>query len=138
MADRAVRRNMPRITITSVLVDDQDKALRFYTEVLGFAKKTEVPIGEDRWLTVVSPDDPDGTELLLEPDGHPAAGPFKQALQDDGIPFTSFAVDDVNAEYQRLRSLGVRFTQEPLEMESVTTAVLDDTCGNLIQLATRK
>jgi catechol 2,3-dioxygenase-like lactoylglutathione lyase family enzyme len=138
MADRAVRRNMPRITITSVLVDDQDKALRFYTEVLGFAKKTEVPIGEDRWLTVVSPDDPDGTELLLEPDGHPAAGPFKQALQDDGIPFTSFAVDDVNAEYQRLRSLGVRFTQEPLEMESVTTAVFDDTCGNLIQLATRK
>jgi catechol 2,3-dioxygenase-like lactoylglutathione lyase family enzyme len=138
MADRAVRRNMPRITITSVLVDDQDKALRFYTEVLGFAKKTEVPIGENRWLTVVSPDDPDGTELLLEPDGHPAAGPFKQALQDDGIPFTSFAVDDVNAEYQRLRSLGVRFTQEPLEMESVTTAVFDDTCGNLIQLATRK
>jgi catechol 2,3-dioxygenase-like lactoylglutathione lyase family enzyme len=138
MADRAVRRNMPRITITSVLVDDQDKALRFYTEVLGFAKKTEVPIGEDRWLTVVSPDDPDGTELLLEPDGHPAAGPFKQALQDDGIPFTSFAVDDVNAEYQRLRSLGVRFTQEPLEMESLTTAVFDDTCGNLIQLATRK
>jgi catechol 2,3-dioxygenase-like lactoylglutathione lyase family enzyme len=138
MAGRAVRRNMPRITITSVLVDDQDKALRFYTEVLGFAKKTEVPVGEDRWLTVVSPDDPDGTELLLEPDGHPAAGPFKQALQDDGIPFTSFAVDDVHAEYQRLRSLGVRFTQEPLEMESVTTAVLDDTCGNLIQLATRK
>jgi catechol 2,3-dioxygenase-like lactoylglutathione lyase family enzyme len=138
MADRAVRRNMPRITITSVLVDDQDKALRFYTEVLGFAKKTEVPVGEHRWLTVVSPDDPDGTELLLEPDGHPAAGPFKQALQDDGIPFTSFAVDDVNAEYQRLRSLGVRFTQEPLEMESVTTAVFDDTCGNLIQLAATK
>jgi catechol 2,3-dioxygenase-like lactoylglutathione lyase family enzyme len=138
MADREVRRNMPRITITSVLVDDQDKALRFYTEVLGFAKKTEVPIGEHRWLTVVSPDDPDGTELVLEPDGHPAAGPFKQALQDDGIPFTSFAVDDVNAEYQRLRSLGVRFTQEPLEMESVTTAVFDDTCGNLIQLAATK
>jgi catechol 2,3-dioxygenase-like lactoylglutathione lyase family enzyme len=129
---------MPRITITSVLVDDQDKALRFYTEVLGFAKKTEIPVGEHRWLTVVSPDDPDGTELLLEPDGHPAAGPFKQALQEDGIPFTSFAVDDVHEEYQRLRSLGVRFTQEPLEMESVTTAVLDDTCGNLIQLATRK
>ena len=129
---------MPRITITSVLVDDQDKALRFYTEVLGFAKKTEVPIGEHRWLTVVSPDDPDGTELVLEPDGHPAAGPFKQALQDDGIPFTSFAVDDVKAEYQRLRSLGVRFTQEPLEMESVTTAVFDDTCGNLIQLAATK
>jgi catechol 2,3-dioxygenase-like lactoylglutathione lyase family enzyme len=129
---------MPRITITSVLVDDQDNALRFYTEVLGFAKKTEMPVGEHRWLTVVSPEDPDGTELLLEPDGHPAAGPFKQALQNDGIPFTSFAVDDVYAEYERLRSLGVRFTQEPLEMESVTTAVLDDTCGNLIQLATTK
>jgi len=126
---------MPRINITSVLVDDQDKALRFYTEVLGFRKKTEVPLGNHRWLTVVSPDDPDGTELLLEPDGHPAVGPFKRALQNDGIPFTSFAVDDVNAEYERLRALGVTFTQQPLEAGPVTTAVLDDTCGNLIQLA---
>ena len=126
---------MPRINITSVLVDDQDKALRFYTEVLGFAKKTEVPLGDHRWLTVVSPDNPDGTELLLEPDSHPAVGPFKRALQNDGIPFTSFAVDDVNAEYERLRALGVTFTQQPLEAGSVTTAVLDDTCGNLIQLA---
>jgi len=124
-----------RIKLASVLVDDQDKALRFYTEVLGFVKKTEIPLGEARWLTVVSPDEPDGTELLLEPDGHPAAKPFKQALVDDGIPFTSFAVDDVHAEYERLRTMGVRFTQEPLEMESVTTAVLDDTCGNLIQIA---
>ncbi|MEU8134648.1 VOC family protein [Streptodolium elevatio] len=123
-----------RIHLTSVLVDDQEKALRFYTEVLGFVKKTEVPIGEDRWLTVVSPEAPDGTELVLEPDGHPAVKPFKDALVADGIPFTAFAVDDVHAEYDRLRGLGVRFTQEPLEMGSVTTAVLDDTCGNLIQI----
>jgi catechol 2,3-dioxygenase-like lactoylglutathione lyase family enzyme len=129
---------MPRITITSVFVDDQDKALRFYTDVLGFVKKTEVPLGEARWLTVASPDDPDGMELLLEPDDHPAVGPFKQALQADGIPCTSFAVDDVHAEHQRLRSLGVRFTQDPLDMGSVVTAVLDDTCGNLIQIATMK
>ena len=127
-----------RINVTSVLVDDQAKALRFYTEILGFLKKTDVPLGEARWLTIVSPDDPDGTELLLEPDGHPAAKPFKQALIDDGIPYTSFAVDDVKAEYDRLRALGVRFTQEPLEMETVTTAVLDDTCGNLIQIAREK
>jgi len=123
-----------RINLASVLVDDQDNALRFYTEVLGFVKKTEVPMGEVSWLTVVSPDDPDGTELLLEPDGHPAAKPFKQALVGDGIPYTSFAVDDVKAEFDRLRALGVRFTQEPLDMPSVTTAVLDDTCGNLIQI----
>jgi catechol 2,3-dioxygenase-like lactoylglutathione lyase family enzyme len=123
-----------RINLASVLVDDQDKALRFYTEILGFLKKTDVPIGAARWLTVVSPDAPDGTELVLEPDGHPAAKPFKQALVDDGIPYTSFAVDNVKAEYDRLRALGVRFTQEPLEMQSVTTAVLDDTCGNLIQI----
>ena len=90
-----------RIHLSSIFVDDQDKALRFYTEVLGFEKKTEVPLGEARWLTVVSPDDPDGTELLLEPDGHPAAKPFKQALVDDGIPYTSFAVDDVHAEFAR-------------------------------------
>ena len=124
-----------RINIASVLVDDQDKALRFYTDVLGFVKKTEIPLGEARWLTVVSPDDPDGTELLLEPDAHPAAKPFKEALVNDGIPFTSFAVDDVEAEAERLRKLGVRFTQEPLAMGPVTTAVFDDTCGNLIQIA---
>ena len=126
-----------RINLASVLVDDQEKALRFYTETLGFLKKTDVPVGEDRWLTVVSPDAPDATELLLEPDGHPAAKPFKQALVDDGIPYTSFAVDDVKAEYERLRALGVRFTQKPLEMPSVATAVLDDTCGNLIQIASQ-
>lgn len=125
---------MIRINLTSVLVHDQDEALRFYTDVLGFQKKTEIPMGEHRWLTVVSPADPDGPELVLEPDEHPAARPFKEALVEDGIPFTSFAVDDVHAEYERLRDAGVRFTQEPLEMAGVTTAVLDDTCGNLIQL----
>jgi catechol 2,3-dioxygenase-like lactoylglutathione lyase family enzyme len=127
-----------RINVTSVLVDDQDKALRFYTGVLGFVKKTEIPLGEARWLTVVSPEEPEGTELLLEPDGHPAAKPFKQALVEDGIPVTSFAVDDVRDEFERLRSLGVRFTQEPVEAGPVTTAVFDDTCGNLIQIASQR
>jgi catechol 2,3-dioxygenase-like lactoylglutathione lyase family enzyme len=124
-----------RINLTSVLVDDQDKALRFYTDVLGFVKKTEVPVGAHRWLTVVSPEDPDGVELVLEPDEHPAVRPFKEALVADGIPFTSFAVADVHAEFDRLNGLGVTFTQEPAEMGPVTTAVLDDTCGNLIQIA---
>ena len=124
-----------KIVITSVLVDDQEKALRFYTDVLGFTKKTDVPMGEFRWLTVVSPDDPDGVELLLEPDQHPAARPFKRALVEDGIPFTSFGVADVQAEYDRLHSTGVHFTQPPVAMGPVTTAVLDDTCGNLIQIA---
>jgi catechol 2,3-dioxygenase-like lactoylglutathione lyase family enzyme len=123
-----------RINVTSVLVDDQDKAAQFYTDVLGFVKKREVPLGEARWLTVVSPDEPEGTELLLEPDAHPAAKPFKQALVEDGIPFTSFAVEDVRDEFERLRGLGVRFTQEPVEAGPVTTAVFDDTCGNLIQI----
>jgi catechol 2,3-dioxygenase-like lactoylglutathione lyase family enzyme len=127
-----------RINVCSVLVDDQDKALRFYTETLGFMKKTEVPLGEARWLTVVSPDDPDGVELVLEPDDHPAAKSFKAALVEDGIPFTSFAVDDVRREFERLSGLGVRFTQEPADMGPVTTAVLDDTCGNLIQIARQK
>jgi catechol 2,3-dioxygenase-like lactoylglutathione lyase family enzyme len=129
---------MMKIVVTSVLVDDQDKALRFYTEVLGFKKKTEVPLGAHKWLTVVSKDDPDGVELLLEPDAHPAAKPFKRALVEDGIPFTSFAVADVRAEYERLRAAGVRFTQPPVDMGPVTTAVLDDTCGNLIQIAQKK
>src|SRR6185295_15503224 len=123
-----------RINITSVFVHNQDEALRFYTDMLGFVKKTEVPVGEYRWLTVVSPENPDGCELLLEPDGHPAVKPFKEALVTDGIPATQFAVDDVRAEYERLRGMGVRFTQEPLEMGPVVTAVLDDTCGNLIQI----
>ncbi|HET8777063.1 MAG TPA: VOC family protein [Candidatus Limnocylindria bacterium] len=125
-----------RINVTSVLVDDQDKALAFYTDVLGFLKKTDIPLGcGARWLTVVSPDAPDGVELLLEPDAHPAARPFKEALVEDGIPFTSFAVDDVQAEFDRLTGLGVTFVQPPTPMGPVTTAVFDDTCGNLIQIA---
>jgi catechol 2,3-dioxygenase-like lactoylglutathione lyase family enzyme len=127
-----------RIVVTSVLVDDQDKALHFYTDVLGFVKKTDVPFGHARWLTVVSPEDPDGVELVLEPDEHPAVRPFKQALVEDGIPFTSFGVKDVNAEYKRLVGAGVRFTQPPVEMGPVVTAVFDDTCGNLIQIAQMK
>jgi catechol 2,3-dioxygenase-like lactoylglutathione lyase family enzyme len=124
-----------KIVTTSVLVDDQARALSFYTDVLGFVKKTDLPAGEHRWLTVVSRDAPDGVELLLEPDGHPAAKPFKEALVADGIPYTSFGVDDVQAEFERLSGLGVRFVQPPTEMGPVTTAVFDDTCGNLIQIA---
>ncbi|WP_432166573.1 VOC family protein [Streptomyces sp. bgisy031] len=127
-----------KIHLTSVFVDDQAKAERFYTEILGFVKKHDVPIGEkDRWLTVVSPDEPGGTELLLEPAGHPAVKPYRDRLVADGIPLAQFAVDDVKAEYERLRALGVVFTQEPVEMGPVTTAVFDDTCGNLIQIATK-
>jgi catechol 2,3-dioxygenase-like lactoylglutathione lyase family enzyme len=127
-----------RIHLTSVFVDDQDQALAFYTEILGFQKKTEIPLGETRWLTVVSTDDQDGTELVLEPSDHPAVTPFKEALVVDGIPFTSFAVDDVRKEFERLQDLGVRFIQEPVEMGPVTTAVFDDTCGNLLQIAAKK
>jgi catechol 2,3-dioxygenase-like lactoylglutathione lyase family enzyme len=127
-----------KINLTSVLVDDQAKALAFYTDVLGFVKKTDVPVGVHRWLTVVSPEDPDGTELVLEPDVHPAARPFKDALVADGIPFTSFAVDDVQREFERLTAVGVRFAREPTQMGPVTTAVLDDTCGNLIQIAAQE
>lgn len=127
-----------KIHLTSVLVDDQEKALRFYTEVLGFEKKADVPLGEHRWLTVTSPEDPDGPELVLEPDEHPAVRPFKEALVRDGIPFTSFSVEDVQRDFERLRALGVTFTQEPTEMGPVTTAVLDDTCGNLIQIAAQR
>lgn len=124
-----------KIVITAVLVDDQDKALQFYTDMLGFQKKHDVPMGQFRWLTVVSPGDADGVELLLEPDQHPAAKPFKRALVEDGIPFASFGVEDVQAEYDRLRQAGVHFTQPPVAMGPATTAVLDDTCGNLIQIA---
>ncbi|MEV8352647.1 VOC family protein [Streptomyces niveus] len=124
-----------KIHLSSVFVNDQAQGLRFYTEVLGFQVKNDVPVGEDRWLTVVSPADPDGTELLLEPSGHPAVKPFRDALVADGIPYTSFAVEDVRTEFERLQGLGVRFTQEPVEMGPVTVAVFDDTCGNLIQIA---
>tara|TARA_A100001037_G_scaffold139792_1_gene126686 strand:+ start:123 stop:509 length:387 start_codon:yes stop_codon:yes gene_type:complete len=123
-----------RINVTSVLVDDQMKALDFYTTKLGFIEKTKVDLGDAYWLTVVSPEDQNGTELLLEPDTHPAAKPYKKALVDDGIPLTSFSVEDVNTEYLRLSALGVNFVQEPSDMGTVTFARFDDTCGNLIQI----
>ncbi|MBO0838901.1 MAG: VOC family protein [Actinobacteria bacterium] len=127
-----------KIRHTTVYVDDQQVALRFYTDVLGFVKKTEIPLGEHSWLTVVSPQDTDGPELVLDPGAHPAVKPYRDALMSDGIPATMFAVDDVHSEYQRLRDLGVRFTQEPLDVGGATTAVLDDTCGNLIAIAQPK
>ncbi|NTW39714.1 MAG: VOC family protein [Cellulomonadaceae bacterium] len=125
-----------RIHLASVFVDDQTKALAFYTDVLGFVVKNDVPLGGGmRWLTVVSAADPDGPELVLEPANHPAVGPFRTALVEDGIPFTSFAVEDVAAEHARLTAAGVAFVQPPTSMGPVTTAVLDDTCGNLLQIA---
>lgn len=124
-----------KIVLTSVLVDDQARALAFYRDVLGFEPKFDIPMGENRWLTLTSPGDPEGVQLLLEPDNHPAAKPFKAALKADGIPYTSFAVDDVHAEHARLSAAGVHFTQPPTAMGPVTTAVFDDTCGNLIQIA---
>lgn len=123
-----------KIKLTSVLVDDQDKALRFYTEVLGFVKKTDIPVGEFKFLTVVSPEDPDGIELLLEPNENPAAKIFQKAIFEQGIPLTAFAVDDVKAEYERMKALGVAFSTEPTAEGPVTAAVFDDTCGNLIQI----
>jgi len=124
----------PRIHVTSLFVDDQAKALQFYTDTLGFVAKTDVPVGEYRWLTVVGPGEPDGVELLLEPDVHPAAQAYKKALVADGIPATSFMVDDVDAAFRELTAQGVTFVQPPVPAGPVTTAVLDDTCGNLIQL----
>ena len=123
-----------RITLTNVFVSDQDEALRFYTETLGFVKKQDVPVGEFKWLTVVSPDDPDGTELLLEPNENPVAEAYQKGLFEQGIPAASFGVTDIRAEHERLTSLGVAFVMEPTEMGDVTVAVLDDTCGNLIQI----
>jgi catechol 2,3-dioxygenase-like lactoylglutathione lyase family enzyme len=127
-----------RIRLTSVYVDDQRAALAFYTDVLGFTKHHDIPLGEDSWLTVVSPDDPEGPELLLEPAGHPAVQPYRDALAEDGIPLAQFAVDDVEAEYQRLIARGVTFTQPPVDVGPAVVAVLDDTCGNLIQLIAEK
>jgi catechol 2,3-dioxygenase-like lactoylglutathione lyase family enzyme len=123
-----------KIKLTSVLVDDQVKALQFYTETLGFIKKTDFTIGAARWLTVVSPDEPDTVELVLEPSDNPAVGPFKKALMEQGIPFTAFFVDDIQKEYERLISLGVRFTVEPVITGAYSYAIFDDTCGNLIQI----
>ncbi len=125
-----------RIEATGIFVDNQNKALKFYTEVLGFLPKHDIPVsGDDRWLTVVSPENPDGVELLLEPNGNPAASTFQQAIFGQGIPATMFGVDDIQAECDRLKALGVNFTMEPTEMGPVTIAIFDDTCGNLIQLA---
>lgn len=126
---------MIRINITSVMVDDQDRALSFYTDKLGFIKKTDIPMGEHKWLTVVSPMEQSGVELLLEPMGFEPARGFQKALKEAGIPWTSFAVDDLKAEHARLSKLGVKFSMEPTEMGPVMIAVLDDTCGNNIQLA---
>ena len=127
-----------RIELTTIFVDDQRAALAFYTEVLGFVKRHDIPLGNDFWLTVVSPDSPDGPELLLEPCGHPAVKPYRDALAEDGIPLAQFAVDDVDAEHDRLTKAGVVFTQPPTDIGEHMVAVFDDTCGNLIQLSSQK
>lgn len=123
-----------KIKLTSVFVDDQDKALKFYTEVLGFVKKRDMPTGKFRWLTVVSPEEPDGAELLLEPSDNPATKTFKKAIFEQGIPSTAFAVEDIQKEYERMKKLGVVFSMKPTKTGEATVAVFDDTCGNLIQL----
>ncbi len=125
-----------KIKLTSVPIDDYDKALKFYTEMLGFLKKRDIPLGEGvRWVTVVSSDEPEGTELLLEPNaGYPAMQALKDALMKDGIPYTAFQVDNIQEEYERMKGLGVEFTMEPTNMGTTTAAVFNDTCGNLIQI----
>ena len=127
---------MIKIKLTSVSIDDYDKALKFYTEVMGFEKKRDIPLGEGaRWITVVSPQEPNGTELLLEPNAeYPAMKALKLALFEDGMPFTAFEVDDVHQEYERMKLLGVEFTMEPTDMGMSIAAVLNDTCGNFIQI----
>lgn len=127
-----------RIRLTSIFVDDQRAALAFYTDVLGFTVRHDIPLGDAAWLTVVSPEDPDGPELLLEPAGHPAVKPYRDALAEDGIPLVQFAVDDVASEYERLVARGVVFTQPPTDAGPVMVAVLDDTCGNLVQIVSEK
>ena len=125
-----------KIKLTSVPIADYDRALKFYTGIMGFQKKRDIPLGEGaRWITVVSPEDPDGTELLLEPNsGYPAMKALKESLVKDGIPYTAFEVNDIHGEYERMKNLGVEFTMEPTNMGMTTVAVLDDTCGNLIQI----
>ncbi len=125
-----------KIKLSSVPIDDYDKALKFYTEVMGFQLKRDIPLGDGaRWITVVSPEEPDGVELLLEPNsGYPAMKALKESLVKDGIPYTAFQVNDIQAEYERMKSLGVQFTMEPTNMGMTTAAILDDTCGNLIQI----
>ena len=124
-----------KIYLTSVFVDDQDKALKFYTEILGFVKKSDFPVGQFKWLTVASPEEPDGVELLLEPDDNPASKTFKKAIFEQGIAAASFAVENIQKEYERLNALGVAFSMPPTSMGPATVAVFDDTCGNLIQIA---
>jgi len=123
-----------RIKLNSVLVSDQEKAIRFYTEVLGFVKKEDIPIGEFRWLTVISPEGPEELELALEPNTYPAAKAYQEALFEAGIPLTAFASDDIHGEYERLKGRGVVFHSEPTEMGPATVAVFEDTCGNLLQI----
>jgi glyoxylase I family protein len=123
-----------RIKLTSIMVSDQDRALQFYTNILGFRKKHEIPVGEYKWLTVVSPEAPDAVELSLEPNANPAARTFQDAMFSQGIPLAAFEVSDIEAEYARLRAEGVVFTREPTKAGPVTIAVFSDTCGNLIQL----
>jgi len=123
-----------RIKLMSIMVDDQDKALRFYTEVLGFKKKHDIPVGEYRWITVTSPEGPDDVELALEPNANPAGKTFQEAMFKQGIPITAFEVEDIGADFKRLKALGVVFTQEPTVAGPITIAVCADTCGNLIQL----
>lgn len=127
--------NKMKIVVTSIFVEDQDKALEFYTETLGFIKKHDVPAGEFRWITVVSPDNENGTELVLEPNDNQAAKDYQNSLFEQGIPVTMFGVDDIQKEYERLLEHGVKFTMEPTKMGEITLAVFDDTCGNLIQIA---
>lgn len=127
------------IKVASIFVDDQDQALKFYTEILGFQKKADVPAGDYRWIAVVSPENPEGTQLLLEPNNHPVAQAYQEGLKEEGIPCTMFDVDDVQAEYQRLKEQGVGFTMAPMDYENgVKFAIFDDTCGNLIQIIERK
>ena len=123
-----------KIQLNSVMVDDQDKALKFYTQVLGFVKKRDIPLGEARWLTVVSPEGPETIELLLEPNSNPAARTFQQAIFEQGIPLTAFAVDNIQEEYEGMKKLGVEFSMEPTNMGMTTAAIFNDTCGNLIQI----
>jgi catechol 2,3-dioxygenase-like lactoylglutathione lyase family enzyme len=127
-----------RINLTSLFVDNQRAALAFYTDVLGFIKRRDIPLGSDSWLTVVAPESPDGPELLLEPSRHPAVKPYRDALVEDGIPLAQFAVDDVHSEHARLTDKGVLFTQPPTDIGAATVAVFDDTCGNLIQIISEK
>ena len=127
-----------KIALTSLFVDDQRAALAFYTDVLGFTKRHDIPLGDDFWLTVVSPESPDGPELLLEPSGHPAVKPYRDALAEDGIPLAQFSVGDIEAEHARLIGRGVVFTQPPTDIGTAIVAVFDDTCGNLIQLIEMK